>query len=177
MIQIDILKQLLHHQDTEAITNYFETFRPYDLAECIEQLENREQVELFNKLDPVMSAEILEYLEPVMQYRILSYLDESMTSKILNNMSSDVVVDMMLAIHHYQAEKLLILLPEGYNQKIRTLMTFPEHTAGSLATVDYIAAPNSWTLEKTLQHIRNIGHKAEITSYIYVIGNKGSYLE
>lgn len=176
MIQIEHLKQLLNRQDTESIKEYIETFRPFDLAECIEQLKSREQYELFNILDPAKSAEILEYLEPVIQYRILDHLDEAMTYKILNNMSSDVVADMMLAVHRYQAEKLLILLPEGYSQKVRTLMTFPEQTAGSLATVDYIAARNAWTLERTLRHIRNIGHKAEITSYVYVIGNKGELL-
>jgi magnesium transporter len=83
---------------------------------------------------------------------------------------------MMIALHRYQAERLLVLLPEDYSQKIRTLMAFPEYTAGSLATVDYIAARNTWTLEKTLRHIRKIGHRAEVTSYVYIIGNKGELL-
>ncbi|UNK16116.1 magnesium transporter [Paenibacillus sp. N3/727] len=176
MIQIEEMRDMIENSDVKFIKNYIESFRPFDLAQCIEQLESKEQIKLFEILDPAMSAEILEYFEPVLQYRILNYLEEVLTTKVLNKMSSDVVADMMLAIHRYQAEKLLILLPVDYGQKVRTLMTFPEHTAGSLATVDYIAARNTWTLEQTLRHIRKIGHKAEITSYVYITGNKGELL-
>ncbi|OPA73658.1 magnesium transporter [Paenibacillus selenitireducens] len=170
------MKKIIDKSDTKSIITYIESFRPFDLAQCIEQLESKEQIKLFKILDPVMSAEILEYLEPVLQYRILNQLEETLTAQVLHKMSSDVVADMMLAIHRYQAEKLLNLLPEAYGQKVQTLMTFPEHTAGSLATVDYIAARSTWTLEKTLRHIRKIGHKAEITSYVYITGNKGELL-
>jgi magnesium transporter len=176
MIQIEEMKNIIENSDVKFIKTYIESFRPFDLAQCIEQLESKEQIKLLEILDPAMSAEILEYLEPILQYRILNHLEEVLTTKVLNKMSSDVVADMMLAIHRYQAEKLLILLPVDYGQKVRTLMTFPEHTAGSLATVDYIAARSTWTFEKTLRHIRKIGHKAEITSYVYITGNKGELL-
>jgi magnesium transporter len=80
---------------------------------------------------------------------------------------------MLLAIHPLQAARLLDLLPEDYRKKIDTLMTFPEDTAGSLATVDYISAREGWTVEQTLNHVRKVGHEAEIISYIYVTNVRG----
>ncbi|TXK77367.1 magnesium transporter [Paenibacillus sp. N3.4] len=176
MIELEELKSKIIESDEDSLIAYVELFRPFDLAKCVEKLDKTEQFKLMGVLPPDLSAEILEYLEPLMQYRILYHLEETMTSQVLNKMSSDVVADMMLAIHRYQAEKLLNHLPSDYRQKVQTLMTFPEHTAGSLATVDYIAARSAWTIEQTLQHIRKIGHDAEITSYVYVTGNKGELL-
>lgn len=173
MIHIEEMQQILRELDHKSIVAYIESVKPIDLAQVLEKLDITEQLQLMGMLPPMTSAEILEYLEPVHQYRILTHLEESMTSQVLNMMSSDVVVDMMLAIHRYQADKMLDLLPDHYRQQVQILMTFPEYTAGSLATVDYIAARSSWTIERTLQHIRKIGHGAEITSYIYVTGNKG----
>ncbi|TDF97166.1 magnesium transporter [Paenibacillus piri] len=173
MISIDEMKQLLAQSDPASVIAFVESFQPFDLANCVEKLDPAEQLQLLGLLPPDISAEIVEYLEPVLQYRILNQLEEKQTSLVLNEMSSDVVADMMLAIHRNQAEKLLALLPEDYRRKLQTLMTFPEHTAGSLATIDYIAARSMWTIERTLQHIRKIGHEAEITSYVYVTGNKG----
>ncbi|MCR8634390.1 magnesium transporter [Paenibacillus radicis (ex Xue et al. 2023)] len=173
MIPINEMKHILAQSDMASLIAYVETFQPYDLANCVERLEPTEQLELLGLLPPDRSASILEYLEPVLQYRILNELEEAQTSLVLNEMSSDVVVDMMLALHRHQADRLLELLPEIYRRKLQTLMTFPEHTAGSLATIDYIAARSTWTIERTLQHIRKIGHEAEITSYVYVTGNKG----
>ncbi|MFD0677620.1 MULTISPECIES: magnesium transporter [unclassified Paenibacillus] len=173
MIPINEMKHILAQSDMASLIAYVETFQPYDLANCVERLEPMEQLQLLGLLPPDRSAPILEYLEPVLQYRILNQLEETQTSLVLNEMSSDVVVDMMLALHRHQADRLLELLPETYRRKLQTLMTFPEHTAGSLATIDYIAARCTWTIERTLQHIRKIGHEAEITSYVYVTGNKG----
>ncbi|WP_442600527.1 magnesium transporter [Paenibacillus sp. KN14-4R] len=176
MIRLEELKNKIMESDKNSLIAYVELFRPFDLANCVEKLDKTEQYKLMELLPPIISAEILEYLEPALQYRILNHLEETLTSQVLYEMSSDVVVDMMLAIHRYQAEKLLNHLPEDYREKVKTLMTFPEHTAGSLATIDYIAARSSWTIEQTLQHFRKIGHKAEITSYVYVTGNKGELL-
>ncbi|XID94395.1 magnesium transporter [Paenibacillaceae bacterium WGS1546] len=175
MISIDQLKKALSDADPADLLHLAES-HPYDMAECLKRLELSEQLALVGGIPPEQSAEVLEYLEPALQYRILNRLDEPTTSKVLNEMSSDVVADMMLAIHRYQGAKLLDLLPEDYRAKITTLMTFPEETAGSLATVDYIAARSSWTAEQTLRHFRKIGREAEITSYVYVTGAKGELL-
>ncbi len=173
MIETEEMKHAMEELNKEDFIAFVESYRPFDLADCMDKLDGADQLLLMGMLPPERSAEILEYMEPVVQYRVLNALEESMTSKVLNEMSSDVVADMMLAIHRYQAEKLLVLLPEDYRHKVLTLMNFPEQTAGSLATVDYIAARSTWTLEETLKHIRKIGHDAEITSYVYVTGTKG----
>ncbi|WP_240421023.1 magnesium transporter [Paenibacillus periandrae] len=177
MIQLEEMKNLLSQHDENSVLAFAENYRPFDLAACVEKLDRDEQLQLLKMLPPDLSAEIIEYLEPVLQYQILNHLEESETSQVLNRMSGDVVADMMLAIHRHQSIKLLNLLPEDYRNKVQTLMTFPEQTAGSLATIDYMAARSSWTIEETLQHIRKIGHDAEITSYVYVTGNKGELLD
>jgi magnesium transporter len=52
-------------------------------------------------------------------------------------------------------------------------MTYPEHTAGSLMTVDFLSARTYWSCEQTLQHIRKVGHEAELVSYVYVTDTRG----
>ncbi|MFD0713575.1 magnesium transporter [Paenibacillus sp. GCM10027626] len=170
------LKQLLQSDDDAAIVAFCESYRPYDLAEAAEQLSSSEQLRLVRILPTVNAAEMLEYFEPLLQYRILNRLEREMRVQLLSGMASDVVADMMLAIHRYQADQLLDILPEDYRRTVQKLMTYPEDTAGSLATADYIAAQSSWTIERTLRHIRKVGRAAEITSYVYVIDTKGELI-
>lgn len=176
MIKLEEMKQRIRESDEYTLLEYAESYRPIDLAEGLEQLDRDDQLRLISMLPSVLSAEILEYLEPLAQYQILNHLEENKTSQVLNEMPGDEVADMLLAIHRYQAVKLLNLLPADYRQKIEMLMTFPEMTAGSLATIDYISARSMWTIEETLRHIRKVGHDAEITAYIYVVGAKGELL-
>ena len=149
------------------------SLRPYDISEIMKDLEHEEQILLFPMIPIPLAAEVLEYLEPELQYHILQHLPISFSTPLFQQMSSDTVVDMLLAIHPLQAERLLDLLPLDYRKKINQLMAYPENTAGSLMTVDFIVGRTYWSSEQTLQHIRKVGHKAELVSYIYVTDPRG----
>jgi len=164
---------LLDENNQDSLQDFISRFQPYDLAEMFIHLEDEYQLKLISILSTPLGAEILEYVEPELQYRILDRSTKETTSLLLNEMSSDSVVDFLLAIHPHQAETLMKILPLDYREKISTLMTFPPDTAGSLATIDYISARNSWTVDHALQHIRKVGHDAEVVSYVYVVDTRG----
>lgn len=168
-----ISSALTNTKNPQVLFDYLQPLKPYDLSKVILQLEHKLRLALIPKLPIPVAAETLENLEPEYQYQIIHHLDESVATPLLVQMSSDTVVDMLLAIHPLQAEKLLELLPQDYRQKINNLMTYPEDTAGSLMTVDYISARAHWRGEQALNHIRKVGHAAEIVSYIYVTNAHG----
>lgn len=172
-IHKQIRTALYDKQNPELLFEYLHPLKPYDLSEVLRKLDHQSCLKLIPKLPISIAAETLEYLEPEYQYQIIHHLNRSIASPLLIQMSSDVVVDMLLAIHPLQAEKLLNLLPDDYRQTINNLMTYPENTAGSLVTVDYISARSYWDGEQALKHIRKVGHAAEIVSYIYVTNTRG----
>ncbi len=145
----------------------------YEISEIILAVEQDLQVKLVSLLPVGVAAGALEYLEPEHQYKVLRKLSESVAVPLLNAMPSDAVVDMMVAIHPHQAERLLTWLPTEYRDQIDHLMTFPEGSAGRLATVDYIAVRESWSVERTLAHIRKVANEAEVVTYVYVVNARG----
>ena len=172
------LKAILFAPDNnEQVLETINHLQPYDLALLLLELEYDEQQQFIEVLPLELATEILEYLEPEVQYRLLHHATEERAMALLRTLPSDTAVDLLLAIHPRQAELLMGWLPDEYRERIDTLMTFPENTAGSLATVDYIAARESWTIEKTLAHIRKVGRKAEIISYIYVVSARGQLID
>jgi magnesium transporter len=173
LILQELEKQLNVQAGNEAILETIQSLKPYDLSELINQLSFEHKQQVITLLPTDIAAETLEYLEPEDQYEILHQLNDELASLLLNEMSSDAVVDMLLAIHPYQAETLLKLLPDDYRKQINELMSFPEHTAGALMTLDYISARSHWSVAQTLEHIRKVGHEAEIISYIYVVNSRG----
>jgi len=152
---------------------FIERYQPYDLAEMVIELEYNEQIDFFTITPSSLGAEIIEYLEPELQYRIIDHLSEDHAVELINHMSSDKVVDLLLAIHPHQTKRLIDYIPTDYREKIKTLMTYEAETAGSLATVDYIGARKTWSIDYTLRHLRKVGHDAELVSYIYVIDTHG----
>lgn len=166
------LKKRLVEQHQERLHEFLSRYQPYDIAQMMLDLKEHEQFDLINSMSAAYAAEVLEYVEPEVQYHILDRAEER-TALILNELSSDKVVDLMVAIHPHQAQILLKLLPDEHRQKIEALMRYPEKTAGSLATIDYIAVRSNWTVEHTLQHIRKVGQDAEMIAYIYIMDSIG----
>jgi len=167
------LIDLLEGGNLDALQSFISQYQPYDLADMFNQLDKQNQLRLISSLPTTLGAEVLEYVEPDLQYRILGQLEKEKTALLLNEMSSDMVADLLLALHPHQAERLMTYLSTDYQEKISNLMNFPPDSAGSLVTIDYISARSSWTVDQTLQHIRKVGHDAEIVSYIYVVDPRG----
>ncbi|HOA35481.1 MAG TPA: magnesium transporter [Bacillota bacterium] len=147
--------------------------QPYDLSVLLNNLAADEQLLLLAALPPGTAAETLEYFEPVEQYRFLDHLEHEITADILNLMPSDAVVELFAALHPRQTEQLFELLQEPFREQIRNQMSYPENSAGSLASVDYIAARRWWTVEQTLSHMRKVQVTAELYNYIYILGPLG----
>ncbi|ADU50350.1 magnesium transporter [Thermaerobacter marianensis DSM 12885] len=163
----------LRGEDEQGALERLARLQPFDRAEVLAHLEPADRLRLVRAMPTSLAAETLEYLEPETQYRILDHLDEPLAAALLQAMSSDTVVDLLLALHPLQAAKLKAWLPSAYRERIDTLMTFPENTAGSLATIEYIAAREGWTVQQALDHVRKVGHDAEVVSYVYVVDARG----
>lgn len=161
----------------EKILELVGPLQPYDISEIVRTLDHEEQLRLMEILPADVGAESLEYLEPEIQYRILHHLRPDVAKPLLTEMGSDAVVDLLLSIHPNQAATLKEWLPPAYRERIDTLMTFPENTAGSLATVDYIAVREGWTVGRTLEHIRKVAREAEVVTYTYVVDAQGRLID
>jgi magnesium transporter len=156
-----------------ALRELVDELQPYDLFVLLAELDGDQQLLLLSALPPEIAAETLEHFEPVEQYKFLDHLARDTTANILNNMSSDAVVLLFSAIHPRQMELLSGLLQSPFREQIRDQMAYSENSAGSMATVDYIAARRWWTAGQTLDHLRKVGEKAEIYNYIYVLDSRG----
>ncbi len=171
---LDQIRSLLTEQaPPETIRELTGELQPYDLSILLSNLTAGEQLLLLAALPPETTAETLEHFEPVEQYRFLDHLKRDITAGILNVMSSDVIVELFTALHPLQTEQLVALLQEPFRTQIREQMSYPEDSAGSLATVGYIAARSWWSAEQALSHLRKIGSTAEFYNYIYILGHLG----
>ncbi len=171
---VEQLKALLEPDaSSDALFELVDELQPYDLSLLMQELSRDQKIFLLQSIPPAIAAETLEHLEPLEQYRHLSNLNHNTAVDILNHLSSDNIVQLFAALHPRQTERLISFLEPEFQAKVRDLLSFPENSAGSLASVDYIAARQGWTAEQTLEHLRKVGERAEVYKYIYVLDSLG----
>ena len=149
------------------------TLHPSDIADIIEDLDTNSQSKVFNSLDEEKAADVLEEMEPETQVHILDGLTIAKAADVLEKMPSDEVADIMGVLDRDVAEQLFAEMDKDTSREVRELMEFPENTAGSMMSTDYIALTDDMSASAVLENLRREKPEMDTIFYCYVLDGKG----
>jgi magnesium transporter len=88
---------------------------------------------------------------------------------LLAGMSADMAADIVQQLEEPAKTELLAGLDEVSRGAIVSLLAYPENTAGAMMTTEFVSVPSNWTVEQTLQHIRQVERTRETVYAIYLL--------
>ena len=166
------IRALLTAQQASQILELFSALQPYDQAELVSMLAPEERWQVLHLLPDETLASIFEELDAELVAEIVEELEEERVSRVLCEMSSDDVVDLLAELEEEQAEELLELMEAEDAREVKSLLTYPENTAGRLMTNEYVTLKSDWTAEEALRRLRKEAPGAETIYYLYVTDNQ-----
>lgn len=147
------------------------TLLPSDLADIMEDLDSKTQLDVFNSLDEERAADVLEELETDAQINVLESLALEKAADVLEKMPADEVADILDELEEEKAEELLNEMESEASEEVRELMEYPENTVGSIMTTDYISFNENMTINETLAELRRLKPESDTIYYLYVVDN------
>ena len=96
-------------------------------------------------------------------------LPEDLAGRILKGMSADRAADTLHQLDGPDRTKLLARVDFEIAQSLKLLLAYPEGTAGSLMTTEFVSVPSSYTVADTLRHIREVERSRETIYAIHVL--------
>jgi magnesium transporter len=88
---------------------------------------------------------------------------------LLSGMSADRAADLFRQLKEPARSELLGSLEPETRTSLQRLLAFPEHSAGSIMTTEFVSVPATWTVGQTLEHIRRVERTRETIYAIYVL--------
>ena len=140
-----------------------------DLADALEELSGQEQQAFFSALDSETAAEALSEAEPRAQRQLISNLRRERAKTILSEMSVPQLADLFSVLPHHDFTKMMELLPPEEADRIRTIISEREVTAGVLMSADYVAVSKDASVGQVLRELRASGREPDCVSYIYAV--------
>lgn len=152
-----------------------------ELAERLARNEVADSVEVINQLAPDDAAAVIALLptetaveildKPELDFgaEIIEALPRKTATALLSGMSADMAADTVLLLEEPARSELLAGLDEVSRTAITGLLSYPENTAGSMMTTEFVSVPANWTVEQTLAHIRKVERTRETVYAIYVL--------
>lgn len=142
---------------------------PADIADIIEELNNRQRVALLKSLDDEMAAETLEESDMDVQVKVAGCMNNVRMAHILENMSPEEAADLLGMLPGDRASELLSLMNREEAQEISSLLKYPVRSAGGLMTPDYVTVDVEKTVGDAVEEIRALSEEVWSVYYIYVI--------
>jgi magnesium transporter len=175
MEQLNIENILLQVREALAEGNWdkavvlVEALRPPDQADLFDDLLNSEQDQLLPLLDLEDSADILEKLEEEKAAEVAGRLSTEDLTRILGEMEPDEAADLLGDIEPADAALALAVLEETEAEGIRTLLIYPDESAGGLMTPADILLQKEMTVEEAITHLRRMKPNTETVYYLFVV--------
>jgi len=143
-----------------------ETLHVSDLADILEDMDNKMQAEVFSSLDDEKAADVLEELETETQLTVLESLSAEKIADLLEMMPADEAADILDEMGEEKAEELLSKMESDASEEVRELMEYEDNEVGSIMTTDYIAYKISMSVNEIIKEIRRL--KPESSSIYYL---------
>ena len=142
---------------------------PADLGQLMEDLDRDERVEVMTVLEHGAAADALAEADPEVQTDVMKSLPSELAADILDEMAPDDATDVLTDLPAERAEELIGLMDADEAADVKALLKYPEDTAGSVMTTEFIALPEGLTAEATLARLRALAPEAESIYYFYVV--------
>ncbi|MEJ2194483.1 MAG: CBS domain-containing protein, partial [Ignavibacteriaceae bacterium] len=171
------IQSLIAERKLSILKEILSDWTPADIADLIISLPAQDQVIIFRLLSNELAADIFEHLELETQKELLKAMAKSEVAAILNEMDPDDRTALLEELPSAAAKQLIQLLSSEERKIATTLLGYPENSVGRLMTPDYIALKPEWTIEETLNYIRETAEDKETLNIVYVIDDRGKLLD
>lgn len=141
---------------------------PVDLADILEDVNEKQLVLIFRLLVKEEAAETFSYMNSDLREVLIGALTDSELEEVMEEMYLDDTVDVLEEMPANVVDRLLLVTNEEKRRQINQLLQYPEDSAGSVMNVDYIALNKEMTVEDAILKIRQVGLNRETIYTCYV---------
>ena len=164
----EIIIKLFEKKEYKAIKSIFDTMNPVDTATLLPEFDEKEMVLLFRLIPKENAAMVFTYLEADSQQVLLEAFSDKELKHIMDEMFIDDAVDVIEEMPANVVSRMLSAAGDK-RESINKILNYPEDSAGSIMTLEYITFLPTMTIGDALKKIKSIGAKFETVYTCYVV--------
>ena len=174
-MEIEEIKDLLENKKFNKLKNKLKEINVADIPILLEELDKESVVKVFRILSKEQAGEAFAYMEPDMKEKLIHDLTDRELKNIMDELFMDDTVDLIEEMPSNVVKRILKAVDKEDRKIINELLQYPEDSAGSIMTTEFVDLKESMTVEEALERIRTIGLDSETIYNCYVL-NKNRVL-
>ncbi len=162
------LTALLSEKKYATIRDILITMNPSDIASIFDELEEERLPLLFRLLPKELAAETFVEMEPDAQEMLIRGFSDSELREVLDELYVDDAVDLVEEMPANVVRRILSQADPQMRKEINEILRYPDNSAGSIMTTEYVSLRPDMTVEESILRIRRTGVDKETIYTCYV---------
>ena len=168
----EIFMELLLAREYKAVRSILNVMNAVDIATLMEELEDKELALAFRLIPKDKAADVFANMNSSMQSYLVEIFTEKELKELLNEMFLDDTVDLLEDLPANLVTRILESVGQEKRQQINVLLNYPEDSAGSVMTTEYVDLRKHTTVAQAISHIKRTGIHKETIYTCYVLENR-----
>ena len=167
----DIFIKLLAQREFKAVRSILDVMNEVDIASLLSTLSDKELALAFRLIPKDKAAEVFSNMDTSMQTYLVTMFTEKELKELLDDLYMDDTVDMLEELPANLVKRILATVSASDRSMINQLLNYPEDSAGSIMTTEYVDLREEMTVGQAMAHIKKTGIHKETIYTCYVTEN------
>ena len=160
---------MLEDKKYATLRDILSTMNPSDVAGLFQDLEEKQIPIMFRLLPKELAAETFVEMEPYDQELLIRGFSDSELKEVLDELYVDDAADLVEEMPANVVKRILKAVDPEMRSSINQILRYPEYSAGSIMTTEYVSLRTHMTVEEAILRIRRQGVDKETIYTCYVL--------
>ncbi len=166
------LIELLESKQYSKLRRLVSDMNEADIASIMDSMEDEDSLKMFRILPKDLAADVFPMMDVEDQKYIIMSLSNKEASSIIDNLMADDATDLIEEMPANVVKRILANASPETRADINHLLQYPDDSAGSIMTVEFVDLKEDMTVENAIDRIRDVGLDSETVNVCYVLDSK-----
>ncbi len=165
----ETIKELISYKMFKELRKYLSLKAPEDIATALNGLSHEDMILAYRLLPKEIASEVFVNLDSDFQEKLINLFSDSELKEVVNELFDDETVEIIEEMPSDVVDRILNQVDKEQRSTINRLLQYPEESAGSMMTTEFMDLNEDMTVADALAHIREVGEDREDIYKGYVI--------
>ena len=166
------ISELLKRKCFVELRELFSGTEPPDIAEALGGLSREERALAYRLLPKETAADVFVEMEPEDRETLVDVFSDREIKDIMDELYADDAADIVEEMPANVVQRLLKNASADTRKELNELLKYPENSAGSIMTTEYVSLKRDMTADEAIRYIREVALDSETVYTCYVTQNR-----
>lgn len=168
-IEVEKILNFIENKKFNDLREYLENVNSADFPSMFEEIEAEQILLIYRLLSKEQAAEVFAELDSDVQEQLINAFTDKELKNVIDELFMDDTVDLIEEMPANVVKRILKNINKTDRKIVNELLNYPEDSAGSIMTTEFIDLKENMTVEEAFAKIKKIGLQKETVYNCYVL--------